>query len=127
VTTNDTTWDGCQLAAPHADYWHAAHDFASSTLCGIALAGSGLSERYDGKRAMCPACQRALAPGEAHVAIITQAGTTGYLLASPPDGYLVTCPHGCNLGTAARQPTREGAERRVRLHKIATTPLTRER
>ena len=59
-------------------------------------------------------------PRETHTAIITQTGATGYLLASPPDGYLVTCPHGCNLGTTARQATREGAERRVELHQIAT-------
>jgi hypothetical protein len=52
-----------------------------------------------------------------HTAIITQAkvGT----------GYLVTCPHGCKLGTSARQGTREGAERRVALHQAATTPLVR--
>jgi hypothetical protein len=57
---------------------------------------------------------------EAHTAIITQAGTAGYLLAASPDGYLVTCPHGCNLGTTAHQATREGAERRRDLHAEAT-------
>jgi hypothetical protein len=39
-------------------------------------------------------------------------------------GYLVTCPHGCNLGDSARQATREGAEQRVALHQLATRPLT---
>lgn len=56
-----------------------------------------------------------------HTAIITQTGVTGYLLASPPEGYLVTCPLGCNLGSSAHQLTREGAERRAALHAMATT------
>lgn len=37
--------------------------------------------------------------------------------------YLVICPEGCNLGTSASQATREDAERRVKLHQDATTPL----
>lgn len=41
-------------------------------------------------------------------------------------GFLVTCPHGCELGTSARQGTREGAERRIDTHRAATTPLGRD-
>lgn len=52
-------WGGCQLAVASGDFWHAAHDFADQTLCGIALGGSGMTERYDGRRTMCRACERA--------------------------------------------------------------------
>jgi hypothetical protein len=38
-------------------------------------------------------------------------------------GYLVTCPHGCNLGTSAHAPDEHAAAARVQLHKTATTPL----
>lgn len=38
--------------------------------------------------------------------------------------YLVTCPHGCQLGRTARQPDRASADRRVHLHELATTPLS---
>jgi hypothetical protein len=37
-------WRGCRMAVNHADYWHAARDFAPATLCGLPLEGSGLSE-----------------------------------------------------------------------------------
>jgi hypothetical protein len=41
---------------------------------------------------------------------------------APADGggYLVTCSDGCRLGTSARQPDEEGAQRRVELHRMAT-------
>ena len=42
------------------------------------------------------------------------------------DGYLVTCPHGCKLGTSAHQDTEDGARRRVEMHSLATAPLTSE-
>ena len=48
-------WRGCRLAANFADFWHAAHDFARVTLCGIQLAGSGMSESRV-TNAMRPAC-----------------------------------------------------------------------
>jgi hypothetical protein len=34
--------------------------------------------------------------------------------------FLVTCPHGCNLGTTRQRADRESAERRVELHRLAT-------
>ena len=41
-------------------------------------------------------------------------------------GYLVTCPHGCPLGTAAHVADEAAAIRRVHLHQIATdTPARR--
>jgi hypothetical protein len=49
-----------------------------------------------------------------HTAII-------YTIQGGAEGYLVTCPQGCNLGTTARQATREGAQRMVELHKLATS------
>lgn len=55
-----------------------------------------------------------------HTATITQAGSVGYLQAAPAAGYLVQCPHGCNLGTSAHAPDRAAAERRVELHELAT-------
>lgn len=39
-------------------------------------------------------------------------------------GFLVTCPRGCKLGATARQPDEAGADRRARLHHLATAPLT---
>lgn len=59
----------------------------------------------------------------AHEATYTQCGTAGYLLAAPEQGYLVTCPHGCNLGTSAHAPDLEAAKSRVDLHRLATGPL----
>jgi hypothetical protein len=48
------------LAANFADFWHAAHDFASATLCGLPLAGSGMNEgRVTNSMRPCPACMRA--------------------------------------------------------------------
>jgi len=38
-------------------------------------------------------------------------------------GFLVTCPHGCNLGTAARTGTEAGALNRIRIHRLATEVL----
>lgn len=46
----------------------------------------------------------------AHIATITPAG----------GGYLVACPAGCDLGISAHQSDRDGAERRVALHRMAT-------
>lgn len=40
------------------------------------------------------------------------------------DGYLVSCPEGCKLGTSARQPDEAGARKRVELHQMMTRPLT---
>lgn len=58
---SDTLYQGCRLAAPNASYWHAvAHDYANSTLCGIALADSLLREDYT-PRDPCPRCSAALA------------------------------------------------------------------
>lgn len=48
-----------------------------------------------------------------HTANVTPEGT----------GYLVTCPHGCNLGTSAHAADQTAADRRVRLHRTATTTL----
>lgn len=56
-------------------------------------------------------------PREAHVAEVAPEG----------DGYVVTCPHGCNLGTSAHAPNEHAASARVRLHKMATTPLDADR
>jgi hypothetical protein len=39
------------------------------------------------------------------------------------DGFKVTCPEGCNLGTSAWQDTQQDAERRAELHSVATAPL----
>jgi hypothetical protein len=53
-------WRGCKLAANHADFWHAARDFARATLCGLQLAGTGMSEsRVTTAMRECPACARA--------------------------------------------------------------------
>jgi len=43
------------------------------------------------------------------------------------DGFLVTCPHGCSLGTSAHQPTEERAAARVALHALATSLLPEAR
>lgn len=43
--------------------------------------------------------------------------------AADGDGYLVTCPEGCKLGTSEHQLTEAGALRRIELHKISTTRL----
>jgi hypothetical protein len=54
---------------------------------------------------------------------------TAHTLTITPDddgGFLLTCPHGCNLGTSARQPDQASAERRAELHYLATAPLTPE-
>lgn len=54
-----TTWRGCRLAARNASFWHGAHDFAPATLCGMPLAGSGMSESHaTGSMRECPACAR---------------------------------------------------------------------
>jgi hypothetical protein len=50
---------------------------------------------------------------------------TAEISPDPIGGKLVTCPEGCFLGTSAHAPTQEVAERRVRLHQLATTPLVR--
>jgi hypothetical protein len=56
-------YGGCRLAARHASYWHAVpHDFASQTLCGLRLDGSGLSEsNTTNEMTMHPACAAAYA------------------------------------------------------------------
>jgi hypothetical protein len=40
------------------------------------------------------------------------------------DGYAVTCPHGCNLGTSSHAATEAEALKRVELHRIATSAIT---
>lgn len=45
---------------------------------------------------------------------------TAEILHLKSGNYLVACPHGCRLGSTEIQPTREGAEKRVRLHRLAT-------
>lgn len=61
ITTDRTeSYRGCRLAARHGDYWHAvSHDFASETLCGIRIPGSGLTEHHDAPFP-CPACSAKL-------------------------------------------------------------------
>lgn len=56
-----TRWGGCRLAANHADFWHAAKDFASQTLCGITLTpATGIAEhRVTANMTECRACQNA--------------------------------------------------------------------
>lgn len=70
MTGDGRVWRGCTLAANFADFFHDAHDFASTTLCGIALtARSGLSEgRVTGAMRECPACARAAAAHSGHSA-----------------------------------------------------------
>lgn len=46
ATTTAPVWRGCRLAARNARFWHGAHDFASTTLCGMPLAGAGMSESH---------------------------------------------------------------------------------
>jgi len=58
-----------------------------------------------------------------HEANVTQAGGAGWQQAAPADGYLVWCPHGCGLGLSAHAADREAAQRRVDMHRAATTPL----
>lgn len=63
------TWRGCRLAANHADFWHGAHDFASVTLCGLPLAGSGMNEdRVTSRMRECPGCARVAAQHVSHTA-----------------------------------------------------------
>lgn len=52
-----------------------------------------------------------------HVPVITPDG----------EGYLVTCPQGCGLGTSARQPGRDAARRRALLHREVTARTGRRR
>jgi hypothetical protein len=52
-----------------------------------------------------------LPPAAGHVATFEPEGATGYL---------VTCPHGCKLGTTAHTATLGAALRRVRLHADTT-------
>jgi hypothetical protein len=35
-------------------------------------------------------------------------------------GYLVTCPHGCSLGTSAHAASQAKAQQRIELHRLAT-------
>lgn len=53
-------------------------------------------------------------------------GTEAHEAAYAPEGkgYLVQCPHGCNLGLSAHQPDEAGAQGRVELHRLVTEPLT---
>ena len=44
-------------------------------------------------------------------------------VAPEPGGYLVSCAHGCRLGTTAHAASLAAAEARVRLHQMATAPL----
>lgn len=37
----ESTWRGARLAAAHADFWHAARDFDTATLCGMPLQSVG--------------------------------------------------------------------------------------
>jgi hypothetical protein len=58
-----------------------------------------------------------MAPASGHVAVI-----------SPEGGeFLVTCPYGCELGGSAHQLSQDGAERRARLHRIATEGMGAQR
>jgi hypothetical protein len=56
-----------------------------------------------------------------------RAAADGHLAEITPDGagFLVTCPHGCNLGASAHVRRRAEADRRVQLHTVSTTPLGR--
>lgn len=52
---------------------------------------------------------------QTHTATVTPMG----------DGqYLVSCSHGCNLGTSAHAGNLQEAEKRVSLHELCTAPLT---
>lgn len=58
-------WRGCRLAARHGSFWHGAHDFARTTLCGLPLAGSGMNEdRVTASMRECPGCAQ-VAPSHA--------------------------------------------------------------
>jgi hypothetical protein len=48
---------------------------------------------------------------------------SGHLAAYAPegDGYLVACPSGCHLGTSAHAADEPAAQRRVRLHLLASS------
>lgn len=60
-------WRGCMLAAKFASYYHDAHDFASITLCGMRLAGSGLSESHvTSAMRECADCARMAAEHAGH-------------------------------------------------------------
>lgn len=60
-----------------------------------------------------PPARVQISPAAGHEAVTTPDG----------DGYLVTCPLGCNLGDSAHALTSLAAERRVNLHLHATRPL----
>jgi hypothetical protein len=45
----------CWMRARFADFTHLARDFASQTLCGLAITGSPMREAGDAPR-LCPAC-----------------------------------------------------------------------
>jgi hypothetical protein len=50
----------------------------------------------------------------------------GHLATWQPEGttgYLVTCPHGCNLGTSAHAASLGAALARIQLHQMTTSPL----
>jgi hypothetical protein len=52
-----TRWRGCQLALTGARIWHAAHDLATKTLCGLALDGMAEHHVTPAMR-MCAACRQ---------------------------------------------------------------------
>jgi hypothetical protein len=61
-------WRGCHLSAPHADYFHDAHDFADYTFCGLSLARVGILSEGNVTSAMreCPTCAKVAAQHTAH-------------------------------------------------------------
>lgn len=69
MATGTAVWRGYHLAARNADYWHGAHDFASTTLCGMPLDGSGLSEgNVTSAMREHPACAQAAPAHTTHTA-----------------------------------------------------------
>jgi len=63
-------WRGCYLAARFADFFHDAHDFARTALCGLPLdERTQLSEGHvTAAMRECPACARAAASHAGHTA-----------------------------------------------------------
>jgi hypothetical protein len=51
--------------------------------------------------------------------------TGGHTATYAPEGngFLVECPHGCNLGSTAHAPDESAAAIRVKIHELATEPL----
>lgn len=99
-------------AADDSAAWERAEQGAHGARI-VYLAETQIQAGGDVRRALHRAAHELAGLDTSHVATYAADG----------DGYLVTCPEGCKLGTSEHQLTEAGALRRIELHKISTTRL----